>query len=129
MLALDTSAVVRLILGEPATLADVARQTLVHAQRDGDTVIVTDIVLGETYFALRHHYEMPETEVLRALYALLQSGLVIPEPASLLAAFSPEEGAGFMDRLINARHQAIGATTLTFDKKMARLSGAKRLSL
>lgn len=128
MLALDTSAVLRLILGEPAALAEAAREALLHAKREDDVVIVTDTVVGEAYFALRHHYDMPETEVLRALHALLQSGLVVPEPAALLGAFAHEGGAGFMDRLINARHRAIGATTLTFDRKMARLSGAKRLS-
>ncbi|MGI8510124.1 MAG: PIN domain-containing protein [Gemmatimonadaceae bacterium] len=129
MLALDTSAVLRLILGEPAPLAEAAREVLLQARRDGDAVIITDTVVGEAFFALQNHYDMPETEVLRALHALLQSGLVVPEPAALVGAFAHEGGGGFMDRLINARHRAIGATTLTFDGKMARLSGAKRLSL
>ncbi|MFN2397335.1 MAG: PIN domain-containing protein [Gemmatimonadaceae bacterium] len=128
MLALDTSVVVRLILAAPAAQAEVAREALLQAERNGDTAIITDTVVGEAYFALRHHYGMPEAEVLHALGRLLESGLVVAEPAAVLAAFPKTGGAAFMDRLIRARYQALGATTLTFDRRMARLGGAKRLS-
>ena len=47
VLALDTSAVLRLILGVPAAQAEVARRALLDAQRLGDTVVITDTVVGE----------------------------------------------------------------------------------
>lgn len=128
MLALDTSVVLRLILGIPAAQADAARGALLDARRTGDDVIVTDAVVGEAYFALVHHYAMPETEALSALRRLLESGLVVPEPEQLLGAFPKAGAAGFMDRLIQARHQALGAMTLTFDRRMARLRGVRRLA-
>jgi len=87
-----------------------------------------DAVVGEAYFALLHHYAMPETEALSALRRLLDSGLVVPEPELILGAFPKASAAGFMDRLIHMRHQALGATTLTFDRQMGRLSGARRLA-
>jgi len=59
---------------------------------------------------------------------VLVSGLVAPEPEPMLGAFATAGAAGFMDRLIQTRHQALGATTLTFDRRMARLSGVRRLA-
>lgn len=126
MLALDTSVVLRLIIGAPTAQANAARSALLQAQRTGDPVVITDTVVGETYFALRHHYGMPEAAVLLSLRALLESGFVTPEPAAVLGAFPKASAAGFMDRLIHGRHQSLGATTLTFDKQMARLSGVQR---
>jgi predicted nucleic-acid-binding protein len=128
VLALDTSVVLRLILGVPAAQARVARNALMQARRIGDDVIITDTVVGEAYFALLHHYGMPEAEVLAALGTLLASGVVFPEPSTVLTAFPKAGATDFMDRLIHARHQALRATTLTFDKRMGRLSGAKHLA-
>jgi hypothetical protein len=40
---------------------------------------------------------------------------------------SPRPARALADRLIHARHQALGATTLTFDREQGRLEGTAML--
>ena len=69
MIGLDTSAVVRLLVGEPAAQAAAAR-ALVDAH--AGEVFVSDLVVAEAYFALRHHYDVPHPETVAALRALIE---------------------------------------------------------
>jgi predicted nucleic acid-binding protein len=90
-IGLDTSVVLRLLIGEPRLQMEVARRRIERALVAGEKVVVTDLVVAEAFHALRHHYGVPETVAL--------------------------------DRLIVARHRALGATTATFDRRQARLEG------
>jgi predicted nucleic acid-binding protein len=126
-IGLDTSVVLRLLTGEPEALARVATRRLEEAVASQETVIVTDLVAAETYHALRHHYAMPEGEARSLLRRFLTSGVVHLDPPGALAAFQPGAGAGLLDRLIHARHQEAGATTLTFDRQQGKLAGAVEL--
>ena len=67
---LDTSVVLRLLVGEPATEARAARERVQAAHERGDSILVTDLVLAETYFALHHHYGVPKTEARARLLAM-----------------------------------------------------------
>jgi predicted nucleic acid-binding protein len=127
MLGLDTSIVVRLIIGEPQPLYAAARQQLESALEQSETVVVCDLVIGEAYYALQHHYQMPKDEALHALRRFLKSGVVEPHPTTAHEALVTTKGAGLLDRLIHLRYTDIGATTHTFDGKQARLKGAVRL--
>ena len=91
-IGLDTTVVLRLLIGEPRSQTEVARGRIERALIVGEKVVVTDLVVAEAFHALRHHYSVPET------------GSVV-------------------DRLIVARHRALGATTVTFDRRQARLEG------
>jgi hypothetical protein len=35
---------------------------------------VSDLVVSETYFALQHHYRVPQEEALKQLWALFDAG-------------------------------------------------------
>ena len=67
-IGLDTSVVLRLLTGVPAKQADAARRMLAASR---DTVCVSDLVVSESYFGLRHHYAVPHAEAAHALAALL----------------------------------------------------------
>ena len=69
IVGLDTSVVVRLLTGMPVEQANSARAAL-EAQPYG-SVAVSDLVVGETYFALRHHYGVPHGRTIAALRAFL----------------------------------------------------------
>jgi predicted nucleic acid-binding protein len=123
---LDTSVVVRLLVGEPASQAEVARRLLAT---DGPAA-VSDLVLGEAYFALRHHYRAPHGKALAALKGLLGDPRVHPTGVarSVLAAMPSAEAApGLMDRLIHGDYRRDGADLVTFDQDAARLAGARLL--
>ena len=127
-IGLDTSVVLRLLTGQPSDQATVARDRLQLAVAAGEEVLVTDLVLGEVYFALQHHYGVAKEPARTAIAAMLRSGAVVPDPADAGLAFEATKGAGILDRLMHARHRAAQATTLTFDRKTAALEGATRLA-
>ena len=93
----------------------------------GATILVTDLALAETYHALDHHYGVPKDEARAMLLRFVESGVVTLEPDGVANALLPASGAGTVDRMIHARHWARGATTLTFERRQAKLEGAERL--
>jgi predicted nucleic acid-binding protein len=126
-LGLDTSVVLRLLTGQPPAEARLAQARLERAHASAETVLVTDLVLAEAYFALCHHYGLAKDEARSLLHRMATSGVLSVVPPEAVSALAPSTGAGMADRLIHARHRAEGAVTLTFDKKMAALEGAVRL--
>ena len=127
-IALDTSVVVRLLVGLPKAQAEAARRRLERALDDGEAVLVADIVLAEAYFALQHHYDVPKDEARDLLHRFARSGVVSVDPPQAIRALRPSRGAGVVDRLILERYRSLGAITLTFERKQAALEGAERLS-
>mgnify|MGYP001546964343 CR=1 FL=1 len=128
MIGLDTSVVVRLIIGQPADQCAAARRRLELALTAAEPVIVSDLVIGESYYALQHHYGVPRDEARALLRRFLESGAVTPEPSGIAAVLQwVERGAGLLDRLIHLRYHECGAATVTFDVQQSRLRDAVRL--
>lgn len=126
-IGLDTSVVLRLLVGQPADHVAIARQRLEQAHADGDQVIVIDTVIVEAYHALVHHYRMEKSEARALLHRMVTSGTILPEPAELVTALEPSLGAGVVDRLILHRHRSLQAFTITFDRALGA-AGAIRLT-
>jgi len=121
---LDTSVLVRLLTGEPAATTARVRDRLLEAHRLRQPVVACDAAVSEAYAALKYHYDLDPADIRQSLLAMFASGLVSPEPGSAaLAVLQSKAGgkAGFVDRLIQARYEADGMTTLTVDKAQARL--------
>ena len=128
MVGLDTSVVLRLLIGKPAAEARVARERLKNAHERGESIIVTDLVIAETYFALHYHYGIPKTEARARLLAMAESRVLTLSPPEAVEVLEPSTGAGLVDRLIHARHRAAGAVSWTLDRKMGALEGAVRIA-
>lgn len=111
----------------PVQQARVARRRLERAIEDGDEVVATDIALAEAYHALHYHYDVPKEEARERLSSLVTGGVVTLDPAGVAEAFPESGGAGFVDRLIHARHRLRGGLTLTFERLQGKLDGAVRL--
>lgn len=126
-IGLDTSVLLRLMTGQPADLALKARQRLEQAHREGDTVVVSDTVLAEAYYALVHHYHLEKDEARLALHRMASSGTVHLEPPEVAGALEKSQGAGLVDRLILHRYRSLGASTLTYDRALGA-AGALRLT-
>ena len=123
---LDTSVVVRLLIGQPRAQMEAARRRIERAHAAGEAVLVSDLVAAETYHALRHHYGVPDAEARGRLRDLAESGVVQLDPPGVVVAL--ENGkADLVDRLILTRYRTLGAVTLTFDRKQGGLEGAVRL--
>ena len=125
---LDTSVVVRLLVGEPVDQALTAQSAIEGAPRG--SIVVSDLVIGESYFALRHHYEVPHRKAIAALAAMVSDPRIrcMGVAGRVLAAMPDREsGAGLMDRLIHGGYEVEDMTLLTFDRGAARLPGAQLL--
>ena len=125
---LDTSVVVRLLVGEPVEQAVAAQRAIEGASRG--SFAISDLVIGESYFALRHHYDVPHRKAIAALTALVSDPRIrsVGVAASVLANLPEKEtGAGLMDRLIHGGYELEGMMLLTFDRSAARLPGAQLL--
>jgi predicted nucleic acid-binding protein len=128
MWGLDTSVVVRLLVGEPADQAEAARALLYEEREQG--VAVSDLVIGEAYFALRYHYRVPHQAAIGALRGLLADPRVNATGVgrSVLASVGDRGGVpGLMDRLIHADYRREASGMVTFDRAAGRLEGARLL--
>jgi predicted nucleic acid-binding protein len=127
---LDTTVIVRLLSGEPADQAEIARKTIAGLRAAAEIPMVDDLAVAEAYFALCYHYRIPKADVLAALRRLLTSGDVIATGVASeilkienLAAAKP----GFVDRVIHALYQERNTTLITFEKASAKLPGVRVL--
>lgn len=129
MIGLDTSVVVRLLVGEPEAQAAAARR-LIDGAGPG-TLVISDVVIAESYFALRHHYGAPHGKTVDALRGLLADRRVYSNGTArrvIDTASARETAPGFVDRLIHAGYESEGMGTVTFDRDASRLSGATLLA-
>lgn len=127
---LDTSVVMRLLTGTPTELEETARHFVASAL---SPVSVSDLVIGESYYALKHHYGTPHREAVRALSALLsdprvQSTGSAKNILSTMASSSAKRDAPeLLDRLIHADYARDGVRLATFDRELSRLAGTNLL--
>jgi predicted nucleic-acid-binding protein len=122
---LDTSVVLRLLVGQPADQRARAVAFLDELARRGDDPVVSDLVVAETYFALQHHYGVSKAQALSALCRLFEDGEIKPHGAAAtvlatraLASAKP----GFVDRLIHRAYIADGQSRMaTFERAASKL--------
>jgi predicted nucleic acid-binding protein len=127
---LDTSVVLRLLLGQPADQSQRAVAFLEEAVRHGDQAVVSDLVVAETYFALQYHYGVPKKEALAALRRMFADGEI--ESQGVAAEILAAEGLasakpGFVDRLIQGAYVVSGGSMATFEKASGKLKSVRVL--
>lgn len=126
LVGLDTSFVLRLLVGEPAAQARRAVARLDTLRDAGKRCAVSDLVVSEAYSALQYHYGVPKQRALDTLRAFLESPEVVPLGAALTILQQPDLARarpGFVDRLIHAWYAREAATLLSFEKTAAKLPG------
>ena len=125
---LDTSVVLRLLLGTPADQAKTAMDFVMECHGHQIRVSVSDMVVMETWHALRHYYNVPAAEAADALFDFLSSP-AITGSGHALSVLKEYNGAGpgLADRLIREDYRDHADVVVTFDKKFARLPDMKKL--
>lgn len=126
---LDTSVVLRLLVGEPAGQAEAAWRLIAES---ASPVLVHDLVVTEAYFGLVHHYRVPASDAVRALRQLLSDRRLQATGTALRVLTAIDRPGqrlepGLVDRLLLANYAADGARTVTFDKALAKLGDAQLL--
>jgi predicted nucleic acid-binding protein len=127
---LDTSVVLRLLLGQPADQAARAVAFLDNLARGGHHAVVSDLVVAETYFALQHHYGVSKQDALLGLRQLFAAGEIRPLGAAAevlssdgLASAKP----GFVDRLIHGTYVTAADGMVTFETAARKLKSVRLL--
>ena len=125
----DTSVLVRLVVGEPRRDFEHCVSELgVLVEEQGYEVFASNQVIGEAYAALIHHYGIDGTDACSGLRDVLTSGLVAPlNGQAVLDALAADSAHGLFDRLIIDDYAHAGLETLTLDQGMALLPNARRL--
>ena len=131
MTGLDTSVVLRLLVGEPVEQAERARRYLDQLFENGDRAWISDLVASEVYFALQFHYSVPKERALDALRSLFESGEIVgigSAPEILRSARGlGRAGPGFVDRLIHGDYSRNDGEMATFEKAAGRLDRVRVL--
>ena len=125
---LDTSVVLRLLVGEPENQAEAAKAFLEKCGLDGVAVCVNDLVVIEAYHALVYHYAVPKREAARTLLDFLSSPLVTAtgQAAAALSGYTGT-GAGLADRVIRMDFLKVVSEIVTFDADFSKLENVRRL--
>ena len=123
---IDSSVLVLLATGVPQIqFQRTVDKLTVLIEKQGAQIVAGNLVIGESYIALQHHYGVEKLDARAALAGVLQSSLVEAlRGQSTLDVLAATKGCGLMDRLIAAAYNEEGFTTLTLDKKMAKLKNA-----
>jgi len=124
LIGVDTNVLVRLFVDDDAAQGAAARALVSDAARDGESILVTPLVLAELAWSLRSNFAFVKAEILDALDQLCRNAaFVVDDRTAVEAAVDAwrDGGADFADYLIAALARERGATTtMTFDRKAAR---------
>jgi predicted nucleic acid-binding protein len=121
---LDTSVLVRLLVGAPAEQTARALRFLDDLRRRGDRAVVSDLVVAEAYYAVHYHYGVRKGEALRALRRMFDDGEITATGAAADVLASPgiaSASPGFVDRLIHRGYESAGGRMATFERASGRL--------
>ena len=125
----DTSIILRVLTGQPTSLAAIVRTRLESLWLSGAILDVCDLVVSETYFALQHSYGLTKESALNALLKLsVHPGLRISN--QVVAALRTENLArakpGFLDRVIHGTYVADDdSVMLTCEKGSKKLANVE----
>ena len=122
---LDTSALVRIISGEPPELAEKVARRLANILDDGGICEVSDIAAFEAYYALQQFYGMTKGEVLGHLRRLsVTPGFRFSTVATAVLETPNLErvNPGFIDRILSEEYRSRGLTTLSCEKSFHKLA-------
>ncbi len=127
---LDTSVVLRLLLGQPTNQAARAVGFLDKLSREGHRAVVSDLVVAEAYFALQHHYDVSKHDALMGLRRLFADGEI--KPLGAVAEVLALEGLasakpGFVDRLIHEAYASTADAMVSFEKAAGKLKSVRVL--
>ena len=129
MIAIDTNILVRYFVGDDPKQFALAKRFIEEELSRENAGFVSLVALAELSWVLVRLYDQTHEVVLGILRKLLDSAqIVVEEARSVEAAMQlPHDEMG--DALIHEVGRAKGCDfTITFDKKLARLDGIRRLA-
>ena len=129
-IGMDTSVILRLLVGQPVDQTERAVAILDEMARQGDQGVVSDLVIAEAYFALQHHSGVSKKDALSGLHRLLEDQEI--EATGVAVAVLNIPGLafakpGFVDRLIHHAYTETGNSMVTFERAAHKLKSVRVL--
>lgn len=127
---LDTSVVLRLLVGAPKDQWQRAIDLLETLARKGDEPVVSDLVVAETYFALQYHYGVPKNKALQVLRRMFAEGEIASSGSAaevLVKSGLATAKPGFVDRMIHSAYTQLGGVMVTFEHSAKKLPSVRVL--
>ena len=124
---LDTSALMRILTGEPQHLARKVGALVRRIIKSGGVIHVSDTVVAEAYFAFQQHYRKTKEEAIYGLETLSKTrGFRFSDgaKAALAQPNAARMSPGLVDRMIAADYSAQGLQTISCEKSFRRLPSA-----
>lgn len=103
----DTSVLLRVLMGQPVALAQKVRARLKDLWRSGVKCSVCDVVVSEAYYALQHSYGISKERAILALKRLSENPGFKFSDAACAALATPnlaKASPGFIDRVIHGTY-------------------------
>lgn len=122
---LDTSALLRLLVGEPEAIARKVNDRLASLIDSGHKIRVSDLVLSEAYYALQTHYGLTKDQAIASLASLRAVAGFSLSDTALHVFETPRPGhasPSFVGRLVIEGYGATDETTISCEKSFGRLA-------
>ena len=123
MIALDTNALIRLLVEDDAQQPKIIQQLVSFAEQKSITVLVLPEVLLETVWVLEFVYSVERAEIVNFLNVLLAtSTFALPDASMVRSAVRRyQQGLDFADALITSQAKKEKAQALfSFDNSLSR---------
>lgn len=128
MIALDTNVLVRYLAQDDREQARAATRLMEDGLTAGDPGFISTIVLCETIWVLESCYDSKRSDIVSIIKALLDTRQIVVGEANAVRAALNHSSVDLVDAIIHEvgrTHQC--RTTVTFDRKFARLAGVELL--
>ena len=125
---LDTSAVLRLLMCEPPSLAQKVKDRVNALLADGHDFEMSDLVVSEIYYALQDYYGLSKKEAIELIRAVANTpGFSVSQGvrSALELPGLHKAAPGFMDRVLAAGYASKGRVTISCDKDFRKLDLAE----
>jgi predicted nucleic acid-binding protein len=126
----DTNVLLRFFCGEPADQAAKAKRLIAQADCGEITLMVTPVVLAETFYTLQSFYQMNSKTIAEKLGLFLScKGIDADDKDALLGALSlcRHKNAHFADAFLAALASQTKMAVASFDKDFDRFPGLTRI--
>ena len=125
---LDTSALMRVLVGQPADLAERVNTRLASLIDMGHEIRISDLAVSEAYYVLQDYYELTKEQAVEALSSLTSTPGFVLSPEVTEALSTPNlahASPGFIDRVLALGHIHDGETVIACEKSFKKLENAE----
>ena len=120
---IDANIIIRFLIGDDEDKLQESKELFEAIERGSIDVIVSEGIVMEAYFMLTKFYDLPKSEVIEDLKAILAlEGVVNADKMILFEALTicKELNIDFMDALLCAKAKLQGHQIISYDKDIKR---------